>query len=60
MPDQIEIALVTELRLYGFWRGAGLFTEFLKILENQDATGLGGPARALAVVGIGRAHRHLA
>ena len=35
VPDQILIAFLAKLRLYGFWRGAGLFAELLRILEKM-------------------------
>ena len=57
MPGQILIAFVAKLRLYGFWRGEGLFAELLRILEKDGATGWGGWQRALRMVGIGGAER---
>lgn len=41
VPDQILIAFVAKLKLYGFLCGKGLLTEFLRILENDGAIGLG-------------------
>jgi len=55
VPGQILIALFAKLRLYGFWRGEGLFAELLRVLEEGGATGLGGSPRALRIVGIGLA-----
>jgi hypothetical protein len=55
VPNQILIAFVAKLRLYGFWRGEGRFAELLRILEKDGATGLGGSQRALRFVGIGLA-----
>jgi hypothetical protein len=46
VPVHILIAVVSEFRLYGFWRAEGLFAEFLRILENQGVTGLRCSARA--------------
>src|SRR6202040_1951332 len=40
VPDQIVIAFVAKLKLYGFWRVEGLFPELLRVLENDGATGL--------------------
>jgi hypothetical protein len=56
VPNQILIAFFTKLKMYGFWRGEGLFAELLRILENPDATALGGSARTLPIVGSGPAH----
>jgi hypothetical protein len=53
VPNQILIAFFTKLKMYGFWRGEGLFAELLNILENPGATGLNGSARTLPIDGIG-------
>ncbi|MBY0526198.1 MAG: hypothetical protein K2R98_22580 [Gemmataceae bacterium] len=45
VPDQILIAFVAKLRLYCFWPAEAPFTELLRILENEGATGCGSPRR---------------
>jgi hypothetical protein len=57
VPGQILIVFVAKLRLYGFWRGEGLFAELLRILEKDGATGLGGSQVALRMVRIGGGDR---
>ena len=39
VPDQIVVAVVAKLRLYGFWCGRWLFAKLVKILETRS----GGP-----------------
>ncbi|MBY0526280.1 MAG: hypothetical protein K2R98_23000 [Gemmataceae bacterium] len=39
MPDQILIAFVAQSILYCFWPAEAHFTELLRILENEGATG---------------------
>jgi hypothetical protein len=50
VPDQILVAFVAKLNLYGLWCNKGLFTEFLEILENGGAIGLG--AAPIVKVGL--------
>jgi hypothetical protein len=57
VPDQILIACVAKLRLYGFRRPEGRFAELLSILEKHGATGLGDLQVALRIGGNGRADR---
>jgi hypothetical protein len=46
VPDQILIAVVPELTLYGLWCRKGRFPEFLKTLENRNCR----PSIPLALV----------
>jgi len=55
VPDRILIAVFPKLRLYGFRRVESWFPEFLKILENHGATGLGESPQPLWIVGMGLA-----
>jgi hypothetical protein len=36
VPGQVVVAVVAELRVYGFWGCEGRFAELLRILEKKD------------------------
>jgi len=56
VPDQILIAFVAKLTLYGFWCGKGRFPEFLKTSENSGAMRF--DASLIVGVGVARGSGH--
>jgi hypothetical protein len=57
VPNQILIAFVAELTLYGYWGEKRLFAELLRILENRGAMALGRWVDSSRMVGMGLADR---
>jgi hypothetical protein len=51
VPGRIVVAVVAELKVYGFWGCEGRFAELLGILENDGAAGFGGERCASWLVG---------
>jgi hypothetical protein len=57
VPDQIVIAVFPKLRLYGFCPAGGRFTELLKTLEDDGATGMARRVGRVAKRGAERCDR---